>query len=70
MERAYSLRANLCYHHYDKGNTQKLKDVMFLDLCLEGYIRALTEKIMHIDIGFEAYVREMLLILKSLCLSY
>jgi hypothetical protein len=43
---------------------------MFLDLALEAYIRTLTERIMHIDIGFEAYVREVSVILKNLCLSY
>jgi alpha-glucan,water dikinase len=70
MDRVYNLRANLFHHHYDKGNTKKLKDVMFLDLALEAYIRTLTERIMHIDIGFEAYVREVSTIFKNLCLSY
>ena len=70
MERVYNLRANLCHHHLDKGNTQKLKDVMFLDLCLENYFRGLTERIMHHDIGFANYVREVLIILKNLRLSF
>jgi len=48
----------------------KLKDVMFLDLCLESYLRVLTERIMHIDIGFEAYVREVAIILNNLVLNY
>ena len=51
-------------------NTAKLKDVMFLDLALEAYARALTERIMHIDIGYEGYIYEVLLILKNLNLSF
>lgn len=70
MGRALALRSNLCHHHLDQNNTGKLKDILFLDLCLEAYVRALTERIMHIDIGFEAYVQEVALILNNLCLSY
>jgi alpha-glucan,water dikinase len=70
MGRALNLRANLVHNHYDHSNTQKLKDILFLDLCLEAYIRKLTEQIMHHDIGFEAYVREVGIILQNLRLSY
>lgn len=70
MERVSRLRSNLNQCHYDKGNLRKLKDVMFLDLALESYLRALTEKIMHIDIGFETYIREAAIILSNLVLSY
>jgi len=70
MDRALALRSNLCQHHYDRHNAQKLKDVCFLDLALEAYVRKLSEKIMHIDIGFEAYIREVSIILNNLCLSY
>jgi len=70
MERVTTLRQNLCSHHLDKRNTQKLKDILFLDLCLESYIRQLTEKIMHIDIGFQGYIREISIILSNLTLSY
>ena len=65
-----NLRNNLCAHHYDRNNTNKLKDICFLDLALEAYVRKLTERIMHIDIGFEAYVREVSIILNNLALSY
>jgi hypothetical protein len=54
----------------DRGNQRKLKDILFLDLGLESYLRALTERIIHIDIGFEAFVRETAIILSNLCLSY
>lgn len=70
MDRVLALRANLCHNHMDRNNTQKLRDISFLDLCCEGYLRALTERIMHVDIGFEAYVREVGIILNNLRLSY
>ena len=38
MDRVTSLRQNLCRNHLDT-NTAKLKDVLFLDLCLEAYVR-------------------------------
>lgn len=37
---------------------------------MESYLRQLTEKIIHIDIGFEAYIREAAIILSNLVLSY
>jgi alpha-glucan, water dikinase len=70
MERVSKLRFNLHQNHMDKNNRSKLKDIMFLDLALEGYLRALTERIIHIDIGFEAYIREVAIILSNLVLSY
>mmetsp|Transcript_7821 Transcript_7821/g.13107 ORF Transcript_7821/g.13107 Transcript_7821/m.13107 type:complete len:574 (-) Transcript_7821:376-2097(-) len=70
MERVLALRSNLCHNHMDRNNSGKLKDIVFLDLCLESYTRTLTERIMHIDIGFGAYIRELGLILNNLCLSY
>lgn len=70
MDRVYALRQNLCQHHLDCNNIGKLKDILFLDLALEGYTRQLTEKIMHIDIGFDQYIREISIILNNLCLSF
>ena len=70
MDRVTRLRYNLNQHHMDRGNTRKLKDIMFLDLGLEVYLRLLTERIMHIDIGFDGYVREAAIILNNLSLSY
>lgn len=70
MERVSKLRHNLHQYHYDKKNLAKIKDVMFLDLGLESYLRGLTEKIMSIDIGFENYIREAAIILSNLLLSY
>ena len=70
MDRVTRLRYNLHQNHMDRGNLRKLKDVMFLDLALEVYLRVLTERIIHIDIGYEAYVREAAIILNNLTLSY
>lgn len=69
MDRTLALRYNL-KNHYDKSNTSKLKDIIFLDLCLEAYTRQLTERIMHIDIGFESFIREVSIILNNLSLSF
>lgn len=41
-----------------------------MDLCLEGYLKTLSDRIMHIDIGFEAYVRQVGILLANLTLSY
>lgn len=54
----------------DRNNRTKLKDILFLDLGLETALRALAEKIIHIDIGFEQYIREAAIILSNLTLSY
>jgi hypothetical protein len=53
MERVTALRQDLNKNHIDRGNTRKLKDILFLDIVLENLVRAYTEKIMHINIGFE-----------------
>lgn len=70
MDRVSSLRHNLHKNHHDKINIHKLKDVMFLDLGLESYMRGLTEKIMAYDLGFENYIREGDILLSNLVLSY
>jgi hypothetical protein len=70
MDRCTALRGNICGNHLDKNNIGKLKDMLFLDVALEAYTRQLTERIMHIDIGFQGYVREISIILNNLALSY
>jgi len=70
MERVNALRYHLHQHHMDRGNIGKLKDIMFLDLGLESYLRGLTERIMNVDIGFEGFIREASIIVSSLVLSY
>jgi alpha-glucan,water dikinase len=70
MERVSKLRWDLNKNHIDRGNTRKLKDILFLDIVLENLLRAYTEKIMHINIGFEQYIREISIIISNLVLSY
>lgn len=47
-----------------------MKDVIFLDLALMQYIKTLADRIIHIDIGFNALMREVNIILKNLAMSY
>lgn len=51
-------------------HNHKIRDVLFLDLALEGYSKTLADRIVHIDIGLEAYVREVGIILGNLLKSY
>ena len=37
MDRVLVLRGNLCHDHIYLNNTQKIKDVLFLDLSLKDY---------------------------------
>ena len=39
MERVSALRFNLNQNHMTLNNQRKLKDIIFLDLALEGYLR-------------------------------
>jgi hypothetical protein len=48
MNRVYKLRQNLLSNHLSQNNIKKLKDIIYLDIGLEAYLRQLTEKIMHI----------------------
>ena len=64
MERVSLLRSKLdSYHINEKQTHQKLRDVIFLDLALESYVKTLADTIIHIDIGFDAYMREVSIIL-------
>ena len=54
MERVTHTRSILAKDHLNQHqNNNKIRDVLFLDLCLEGYVKTLSDRIMHIDIGFE-----------------
>lgn len=70
MNRALTLRINLMTNHIATNNIKKLKDIIYLDIGLEAYLRQLTEKIMHIDLNFSVYLQEISIILNHLCLSY
>ena len=70
MNRALALRENLVTNHISHNNIKKLKDIIYLDISLEAYMRQLTEKIMHIDMNFSVYIQEISIIMNHLCLSY
>ena len=71
LERVTHARSILARNHLNQHqNNHKIKDVLFLDLCLEGYAKTLCDKIIHIDIGFPAYVRQVGILLANLSLSY
>jgi len=71
MDRVTSLRVKLNTYHINKDQSHmKLKDVLFLDLALQQYIKILADRIIHIDIGFEALMREVLIIMRNLSMTY
>ena len=51
-------------------NVYVFRDLLFLDIALQFYVRNLVEKIIHCDIGFHNYVNELQMILQNLCLTY
>jgi len=51
-------------------DSNKTRDLIFLDICLESYLRQLIEKIIHINLNFEQYVNEISAILRNLMISY
>ncbi len=56
-----------------KGNindANRVRDLLFLDLCLENYLRQLVEKIIHIDLEFSNYINEITAIIKNLNFNY
>ncbi len=70
MERVSGLRHNLNYNHYDRNNIHKIKDIIFLDVALEGHLRQLVERVLHHHMSFEDYMKEAAMILSNLCLSF
>ena len=71
MDRVTLLRTKLNTHHINQQQGHhKLKDIIFLDLALQQYMKTLADRIIHIDIGFNAQMREVNIILKNLAMSY
>ena len=70
METVLSLRQKLVHDHYHTKDIDKLKHVMFLDLCLESYTRQITESVMHQNYELPYYVMEISVLLDNLILSY
>lgn len=48
----------------------KLRDLLFLDLALEAYMRQLVEKIIHINLEFDLYVDEISLVIKNILANF
>ena len=70
MERVTALRKKLHEYHLNTNtNTPKMKDLLFLDIALEQYVKTLADRIIHIDIGFGAYMREVGILLDHLSLN-
>ena len=71
MERVTKIRQILHSKYLNQNqDNNKIKDVLFLDLCLESYCKTLCDRIIHIDIGFEAYVRQVGILLANLSMSF
>ena len=47
-----------------------LKEILFLELSLEVYVRQLVEKIIHIQLDYRAYIEETSLILRNIKISF
>jgi hypothetical protein len=73
MGRVTEVRENLLNNLFKSNLNQhdKLRDLVFLDIGLEVYMRQLVEKVIHLtSFKFEQYIYEIGLILKNICLSY
>jgi alpha-glucan,water dikinase len=51
-------------------DTNKLRDLLFLDLALENQLRKLVEKIIHVNLQFENYIDEINFILRNILLNF
>lgn len=54
----------------NSNDANKLRDLFFLDLALETYVRQLVEKIIHINLDFALYIDEINLILKNILTNF
>jgi hypothetical protein len=71
IDRVIAIRKKLFHYHIHPNQaTNKLKDIMFLDICLENYVKTLCDRIVHIDIGFKSYLRQISQILDNLRMSF
>ena len=52
------------------GNNGKLREVLFLEISLEVYVRQLVEKVIHIKLDFKSYINEIALVLRNIKISY
>ena len=52
------------------GNNGKLREVLFLEISLEVYVRQLVERVIHIKLDFKSYITEISLVLRNIKISY
>ena len=52
------------------GNNGRLREVLFLELSLEVYVRQLVEKVIHIKLDYKSYINEISLVLRNIKISY
>ena len=54
----------------NKGDNMKLREVLFLEISLEIYVRQLVEKMIHIKLDYKDYISEISIVLKHIKLSF
>jgi len=54
----------------NKGDNMKLREVLFLEISLETYVRQLVEKMIHIKLDYKDYISEISIVLKHIKLSF
>jgi len=54
----------------NKGDNNKLREVLFLEISLEIYVRQLVEKMIHIQLDFKDYISEISIVLKHIKISF
>ena len=54
----------------NKGDNNKLREVLFLEISLEIYVRQLVEKMIHIQLNFKEYISEISIVLKHIKISF
>ena len=54
----------------NKGDNMKLREVLFLEISLETYVRQLVEKKIHIKLDYKDYISEISTVLKHIKLSF
>ena len=52
------------------GNNGRLREVLFLELSLEVYVRQLVEKVIHIKLDYKSYINEISFVLRNIKISY
>ncbi|OMJ90459.1 hypothetical protein SteCoe_7158 [Stentor coeruleus] len=68
MERVTSVRKDLKIKMQNLGD-QELREVVYLDIALESYIRQLVEEIIHLDLSLENLCKKLYLLLNNVSLG-